>query len=239
MPNGQAALPPHFELLILYRYSDDAMTTRMHLTRHDGTVTAEDRERILGAEGCVVWLTGLSGSGKSTVARALETRLASLGVACYVLDGDGLRTGLNAGLGFSDADRRENVRRAAEVAAILRDAGLVAIVSLISPHAAGRERARELVGTDRFIEVFLDAPLAVCEGRDPKGLYARARAGEIPSFTGVSAPYELRPSRRGPRDRRGRLEACVSRLLELLRKRGLAPGGHRLDGARPGTGLTS
>ena len=117
------------------------MNETTHLHPHGGTVTPADRERILGQKGCVVWLTGLSGSGKSTVARALEARLAALGVASYVLDGDGLRTGLNAGLGFSDADRRENVRRAAEVAAILRDAGLVAIVSLISPHADERRRA--------------------------------------------------------------------------------------------------
>ena len=201
------------------------MSTRLHLHPHDGTVTAADRERILGQKGCVVWLTGLSGSGKSTVARALETHLVSLGVASYVLDGDGLRTGLNAGLGFSDGDRRENVRRTAEVAAILRDAGLVAIVSLISPHAAERARARDLVGADRFVEVFLDAPFAVCERRDPKGLYAKARAGEIPSFTGVSAPYEapdrpdlvLRTAEEG-------MEVCVGRLLEMLRERGLAAG---------------
>jgi adenylyl-sulfate kinase len=198
----------------------------MHLHPHDGTVTAAERERILGQKGCVVWLTGLSGSGKSTVARALEARLASLGVACYVLDGDGLRTGLNAGLGFSEADRRENVRRAAEVAAILRDAGLVAIVSLISPHAAERERARELVGADRFAEVFVDASLEVCEGRDPKGLYRKARAGEIPSFTGVDDPYEP-PSRPDVvlRTADEGVEACVSRLLEALRARGLAPEG--------------
>jgi adenylyl-sulfate kinase len=199
------------------------MDTRLHLHPHDGAVTAGDRERILGQKGYVVWLTGLSGSGKSTVARALETRLVSLAMACYVLDGDTLRSGLNAGLGFSDADRRENVRRVAQVAAILRDAGLVAIVALISPHAAERERARELVGADRFAEVFLDAPLAVCEARDPKGLYRKARAGEIPSFTGVSAPYEtpprpdvvLRTADEG-------VEACVNRLLEMLRERGLA-----------------
>jgi adenylyl-sulfate kinase len=201
------------------------MKTPILLHPHEGTVTVADRERILGQKGCVVWLTGLPGSGKSTVARALEVRLSSLGLACYVLDGDGLRTGLNAGLGFSDGDRRENVRRAAEVAAILRDAGLVTIVSLISPHAAERERARELVGTDRFATVFVDAPLAVCEERDPKGLYKRARAGEIPSFTGVSAPYEapprpdliLRTAEEG-------VDACVGRLLRMLRDRGLAPG---------------
>lgn len=201
------------------------MNTRTHLHPHDGTVSAADRERILGQKGCVVWLTGFSGSGKSTVARALEARLAALGIACYVLDGDGLRTGLNAGLGFSDGDRRENVRRTAEVAAILCDAGLVAIVSLISPQAAGREQARRLAGADRFVETFLDAPLAVCEARDPKGLYAKARAGEIPSFTGVSSPYEtparpdlvLRTAEEG-------VEASVGRLLAALGERGFLPG---------------
>lgn len=196
----------------------------MNLHPHAGTVTAGDRERILGQKGGVVWLTGLSGSGKSTVARALETRLASLGVASYVLDGDDLRTGLNAGLGFSDADRRENVRRTSEVAAILRDAGLVAIVSLISPHSAERERARVLVGADRFVEVFVHAPLEVCEERDPKGLYRKARSGEIPDFTGIDAPYEP-PSRPDVvlRTAEEGLEACVSRLLGALRDRGLAP----------------
>lgn len=201
------------------------MNDRTNLHPHHGTVTAADRERILGQKGCVVWLTGYSGSGKSTLARALEARLAALGVACYVLDGDGLRTGLNAGLGFSDGDRRENVRRTAEVAAILRDAGLVAIVSLISPHAAEREQARRVVGGDRFVETFLDAPLAVCEERDPKGLYRKARIGEIPSFTGVSAPYEaparpdlvLRTAVEG-------VEVCVGRLLAALRERDLLPG---------------
>lgn len=195
-----------------------------NLHPHGGTVTAADRERILGQKGCVVWLTGLSGAGKSTVARALEARLSSLRVASYVLDGDGLRTGLGSDLGFSDADRRENVRRTAEVAAILRGAGLVAIVSLISPHADAREKARRLSGTDRFVEVFVDAPLAVCEARDPKGLYRRARAGEIPEFTGVSDPYEppprpdvvLRTAEEG-------VDACVERLVAALRERGLLP----------------
>lgn len=187
-------------------------------------MTAADRERVLGQKGCVVWLTGLSGAGKSTVARGLESRLAALRVACYVLDGDGLRTGLNADLGFSEADRRENVRRAAEVASILRDVGLVAIVALISPHADERARARDRAGAERFVEVFLDAPLEACERRDPKGLYRKARAGEIPSFTGVSAPYE-RPSRPDLvlRTHEEDAPSSVSRVLGLLRARGLAP----------------
>lgn len=211
------------------------MSTPTNLHPHDGTVTAADRERILGQKGCVVWLTGLSGSGKSTVARALEARLASLGVACYVLDGDGLRTGLNAGLGFSDGDRRENVRRVAEVAALLKDAGLVAIVSLISPHASLRELARSLAGAGRFAEVFLDAPLTVCEERDPKGLYARARAGEIPSFTGISAPYEApREADLVLKTAEEDVPSCVGRLLLLLRERGLAPAEAGTTTARGG-----
>lgn len=207
------------------------MTGPTHLHPHGGTVTTEDRERLLGQKGCVVWLTGLSGSGKSTVARALEERLARLRVASYVLDGDGLRTGLNADLGFSDADRRENVRRTAEVAAILRDAGLVAVVSLISPHSRERERARTLVAADRFLEVFLDAPLDVCEGRDPKGLYRKARAGEIGAFTGVSDPYE--PPERPDlvlRTAEESVEASLERLLAALRERGLLPA----EGGAPG-----
>ena len=138
----------------------------------------------------MVWLTGLSGAGKSTLATAVEAALIRAGHAACVLDGDNLRHGLNADLGFSPEDRRENIRRAGEVAALFADAGLIVIAAFISPYRAGREAAREAIGAARFLEVFLDAPLAVCERRDPKGLYRRARAGEIAEFTGISAPYE-------------------------------------------------
>ncbi|MGV2288501.1 adenylyl-sulfate kinase [Trinickia sp. YCB016] len=142
------------------------------------------------------WLTGLSGAGKSTIAFELEQRLKSEGRPCAVLDGDHLRYGLNRDLGFSDEDRRENVRRTAEVARLMNDAGLIVIASLISPNRGDRSAARQIVGEDRFIEVYVSTPIAVCEARDPKGLYRKARQGEIRDFTGVSSPYEppLAPS---------------------------------------------
>lgn len=146
--------------------------------------------RIPGQYPHVIWLTGLSGAGKSTLADALDAALRERGIHTYVLDGDVLRTGLNRGLGFSAEDRSENIRRAAEVARLMMDAGLVVIVALISPFRQDREAARTLVPEGRFIEVFVDAPLAVAELRDPKGLYARARRGEIPQFTGIDSPYE-------------------------------------------------
>ncbi len=161
-----------------------------NLVRHDGHVTREEREAILGQRGAVVWITGLSGSGKSTVAGALESRLARAGHLAYVLDGDNIRHGLNADLGFSDADRRENIRRIGELASILADAGVIAIASLISPFRADRDAVRTRVPAGRFFEVFVDTPLALCEARDAKGLYAKARAGAIAEFTGISSPYE-------------------------------------------------
>jgi adenylylsulfate kinase len=161
-----------------------------NVVRHEGQVTSEDRAELLGHRGAVVWLTGLSGSGKSTIAYALESRLTRAGRLAFVLDGDNLRHGLNEDLGFSDDDRRENVRRAGEVAALFADAGMIAIVSLISPFRADRERVRRRAGEGRFFEVFVNTPLAICEERDAKGLYAKARAGAIPEFTGISSPYE-------------------------------------------------
>jgi bifunctional enzyme CysN/CysC len=159
-----------------------------NLTWHDGEVTAAERPTL----GATVWLTGLSGSGKSTVAVALERLLVGAGRPAFRLDGDNLRLGLNADLGFSAADRDENVRRAGEVARLMADAGVVAVVPLISPYRAGRDRARavhEAAGVP-FVEVFVDTPIELCEQRDPKGLYAKARAGEITGFTGIDDPYE-------------------------------------------------
>jgi adenylylsulfate kinase len=161
-----------------------------NVVRHEGHVTREDREALLGQRGAVVWLTGLSGSGKSTIAYALESRLTRAGRLACVLDGDNLRHGLNSDLGFSDDDRRENVRRAGEVAALLAGCGAIAIASLISPFRADRERARRCAPEGRFFEVFVNTPLAICEQRDTKGLYAKARAGELSEFTGISSPYE-------------------------------------------------
>lgn len=158
------------------------------VTWHDGAVRGHDRP----SSGATVWLTGLSGSGKSTVAVVLEELLVGAGRPAYRLDGDNLRHGLNADLGFSTADRDENVRRAGEVARLFAEAGVVAIVPLISPYRRGRDHARTIHGQAqlRFVEVWVDTPIAVCEARDPKGLYARARAGEISGFTGIDDPYE-------------------------------------------------
>ncbi len=159
---------------------------------HTGTVTRAERVAATGNEGMTIWLTGLSGSGKSTVAVAIEQALVSAGRVAYLLDGDNLRHGLNGDLGFDAVSRNENVRRAGEVAALFADAGAVAIVPLISPYRADRDRVRarhEELGL-RFVEIFVDTPIELCEARDVKGLYAKARAGEITGFTGIDDPYE-------------------------------------------------
>ncbi len=163
---------------------------------HEATVDREERWSRLGLAGATVWFTGLSGAGKSSVADATATALLDAGRPAYVLDGDNLRHGLNADLGFSAADRAENVRRVGEVARLLADAGLVALVPVVSPYLADRDRVRAAHDTAglRFVEVFVDTPLALCEERDPKGLYARARAGELTGLTGVDDPYEPPPS---------------------------------------------
>jgi bifunctional enzyme CysN/CysC len=163
-----------------------------NVTWHPPALTRAERWAALGVEGATVWFTGLSGSGKSTVAVELERLLVADGRATCLLDGDNLRHGLNRDLGFSPQDREENVRRCGEVALLLNDSGVVAIVPLISPYRRDRDRVRELHDRAgcRFLEVFVDTPLAECERRDPKGLYARARAGELTGFTGIDDPYE-------------------------------------------------
>lgn len=157
---------------------------------HDGHVQPEDRRYLLWQRPLTVWLTGLSASGKSTLAFALERRLVDIGHVCYVLDGDNVRHGLNRDLGFSHQDRTENIRRIAEVARLMNDAGLIVITAFISPYRDDRQLAREIVGAENFVEVYLNTPIETCEVRDPKGLYKRARAGQILGFTGVNAPYE-------------------------------------------------
>jgi len=158
---------------------------------HGLPITPHDRVLRSGHAGAIIWLTGLSGAGKSTLARILERRLFESGAAPYVLDGDELRHGLNADLGYSDAARSENVRRVGHVAALFADAGMICITALISPFAADRERARAAARGKNFWEVFLDADVVACERRDPKGLYRAARRGELLQFTGVSSPYEV------------------------------------------------
>ncbi|KAK9949144.1 hypothetical protein M0R45_004682 [Rubus argutus] len=157
---------------------------------HKCTVDKQDRERLLQQKGCVIWITGLSGSGKSTVACALSQGLHLRGKLTYILDGDNVRHGLNRDLGFNAEDRAENIRRIAEVAKLFADAGIICIASLISPYRKDRDACRALFPEGDFIEVFMDVPLNVCENRDPKGLYKLARAGKIKGFTGVDDPYE-------------------------------------------------
>ena len=156
----------------------------------DRLLARSHKEELLGQQGCVVWMTGLSGSGKSTIAIALERALHERGRFCVVLDGDNVRTGINSNLGFSDTDRTENIRRIAEVAKLFVQQGVIVICCFVSPTMAIREQAKAIIGANDFVEVFVDTPLEECERRDVKGLYAKARAGEVKDFTGISAPFE-------------------------------------------------
>ena len=185
---------------------------------HAHPVTQAQREQHHGHRGVVLWFTGLSGSGKSTVAGALEEALHELGVSTYLLDGDNVRHGLCSDLGFTDADRKENIRRVGEVAKLMVDAGLVVLTAFISPHRAERQMVRERVGDDRFFEVFVDTSLATCEARDPKGLYKKARAGELRNFTGIDSSYES-PERPAVRlDGEQLVTNLVAQLLDLLKQ---------------------
>ena len=161
-----------------------------NITWHDGKVSKEDRFRLNGHKGAVIWCTGLSGSGKSTVAVTVERMLFERNCHTYILDGDNVRHGLNKDLGFSPEDRHENIRRIGEVAGLLADAGVITLTAFISPYVSDRNLAREAASRTPFIEVLCDCPLDICETRDPKGLYKKARAGEIKEFTGIDAPYE-------------------------------------------------
>lgn len=181
------------------------------------TIDTASRAKLMGHEGKVIWLTGLSGSGKSTVADALESRLHATGIHSYLLDGDNIRGGLNKDLGFTEADRVENIRRTAEVAKLMADAGLVVITAFISPFRSERDMARSLFKPGEFAEVFLDVSLDVAESRDPKGLYKKARRGELPHFTGIDSPYEAPESADLRLDTSElSVEECVDRLLDLL-----------------------
>lgn len=165
----------------------------MDITAHNFKISKSERENIKDQKSCTIWMSGLSGSGKSTIANLLEVELNSKGYHTFILDGDNTRLGLNKGLGFSEEDRIENIRRVAEVCKLMNEAGLIVICSFISPFEKNREQAKEIIG-DNFFEVFIDASLETCETRDPKGLYKKARLGEIKDFTGISSPFET-PSR--------------------------------------------
>jgi adenylylsulfate kinase len=217
------------------------MTNETNVTWHDHRVSREERERLHGHRGCVIWFTGLSGSGKSTLANVVDHLLAGRGVKSAVLDGDNVRHGLNAGpdmlrdshgdefaerfgLGFSAIDREENIRRIGAVAQLFCESGTIALTAFISPYRIDRDRVRATMREGDFIEVFVDTPLAVCEQRDPKGLYKKARAGEIKHFTGIDDPYEapespelvLRAAERTP-------EALAGEVIDDLVNRGILP----------------
>lgn len=191
-----------------------------NITRHPGNVSAADRSGIFGHHPATIWLTGLSGAGKSTLAFGLEKRLTIMGCAAYALDGDNVRHGLSRDLGFSPRERKENIRRVAEVARMFNDAGLFVITAFISPYREDRDAAREIIGLERFVETYLSTPIGECERRDPKGLYRQARAGLLPGFTGVSAPYEppTSPAMALDTSELG-LEECLDRLIDVLRPR--------------------
>lgn len=197
-------------------------TKGTNLTWHAPELTPDAREQALGQRGCVVWFTGFSGSGKSTVARRVEQKLVEAGTFAYGLDGDNVRMGLNRDLGFSPEDRAENIRRIAAVAQLFADSGCITLASFVSPYRADRDAARALNREGRFVEVHVATSLEACEARDPKGLYKKARAGQIPDFTGISAPYEA------PEDPEIRLETegrgvddCADEVIDWLRAQGL------------------
>jgi adenylyl-sulfate kinase len=218
--NDTATVPNAVETDVRERASGTAEVGRSPNVRWQrSALTRERRWEALGSAGATIWFTGLPAAGKSTIAGAVEERMIAAGRSAFMLDGDNLRHGLNGDLGFDEDARRENVRRTAHVAKLLAESGTVALVGLVSPYEGDREQAIK-VHTDAglvFLEVFVDTPLALCERRDPKGLYARARAGELTSLTGVDAPYE-RPSRPDLVLRSGEegIEAAVGRVMQAL-----------------------
>ncbi|MDE7310352.1 MAG: adenylyl-sulfate kinase [Eubacterium sp.] len=196
----------------------DKQETNRQITWHNMAITREYREGLLHQKAATVWLTGLSGSGKSTLANALEQQLAARGRHTMLLDGDNVRFGLNRDLGFSKEDRVENIRRIAEVAKLLNDAGLIVLTSFISPYRQDREAARAIIG-DAFVEVYVSTPLKECERRDVKGLYQKARKGEIAEFTGITSAYEEPEHPEITIDTSGRsIAECAQELLELVER---------------------
>jgi adenylylsulfate kinase len=192
---------------------------------HHGAITRTEREQLMGHRGFTIWFTGLSAAGKSTLAVALEEALYERGLHTFILDGDNIRHGLNINLGFSPEDRKENIRRIAEVAKLFRDAGIINMTAFISPYREDRKSARELGDDGAFIEVYVECPVEVCEKRDPKGAYKKAREGIIKEFTGVSAPYEPpeNPEIHLPTDRMS-VEECIHQILNYLIEHKFIPG---------------
>ncbi len=197
------------------------MTTNVYF--QEGYIDRGNRETLNGHKSVALWFTGLSSAGKTTVAHNLEKRLAEMGYKSYVLDGDNVRHGLCKDLGFSDDDRVENIRRVGEVAKLFVDSGTIVLCSFISPFRSDREKVRELFEKGDFIEVYCNASLEVCEQRDVKGLYKRARAGEIPHFTGIDSPYEPPENPEIQLDTTQDLNVCVDELITLFKERGIIP----------------
>ncbi len=193
-----------------------------HVVRHKSLVEREDREKLHGHKGAVLWFTGLSASGKSTLSHMVEKRLYVMGASTYVFDGDNVRHGLCGDLGFSEKDRVENIRRIGEMVRLFVDAGIIALTAFISPFRADRQNVKTRMGDDRFVEIFVDCPLETCIARDPKGIYARALRGEIKDFTGISSPYE--PPENADiviRSDRESFDEAVSKILEFLKQKNL------------------
>jgi bifunctional enzyme CysN/CysC len=225
------ALAPHSEIAELGRFvladflTGDTLAAgtvlyglrrSQNIIPHDFTLRPEDFENLTGVRGKVAWFTGLSGSGKSTIANEVSQDLHEKGIPHSILDGDTLRKGLTKDLGFTEADRIENIRRTAEVAKLMADSGLFVLVSLISPYRADRESAATIVGSERFVEIFVDTPLEVCEARDPKGLYKKARSGDLPQFTGIDSPYEVPLSPSIRLDGRESISSLKAEVLKVL-----------------------
>jgi len=187
---------------------------------HEPTIFREDREKLNEHRSAILWFTGLSGAGKSTLAHAVEEELHRLGIRTFVLDGDNIRQGLCKDLGFSDADRTENIRRIGEVSKLMLDAGVVVMTAFISPFRKDRQLVRDLVNKGDFIEIYCKASLEVCEDRDPKGLYKKARAGQIPEFTGISSPYE-EPEKPELINETGKksVDECVEQIIKYLKEK--------------------
>ena len=195
------------------------MDKQKNIYHHHFSITKKDRQNLHKHKSCIIWFTGLSGSGKSTIANIVENKLHQLGISTYILDGDNLREGLNQDLGFSAANRKENIRRVSEVSKLFVDCGIIVLATFISPYRSDREAARNNVNRDEFIEVYVDCSLENCESRDPKGLYKKARNGVIKEFTGLSSPYEkpIQPEITLNSEQCS-AEACAIQVIDFLNK---------------------